>query len=59
MPDYEVIRDGWVAGRMRQAGTTVTLTEAEAKHERNLRRIDPSKPAKATARKPRKEAPEG
>lgn len=31
--DYTVKADGWVAGKWRARGSTVSLTEAEAKYE--------------------------
>lgn len=46
--DYEVLTDGWVAGRLRQAGDTVRLTKAQAKYER-VGRV--KKPAQRSASK--------
>lgn len=33
MPDYTVVKEGWIAGRLRRAGERVRLTAAQAKYE--------------------------
>ena len=45
--DYTVLADGWVAGKWRARGTTVSLTSAEAKYENNVVLQDPAPTASA------------
>ncbi len=39
--DFEVIRDGWVAGQPARAGDRVQLTERQARYETNVRPVRP------------------